>query len=154
MRPLGVATLCDKKLKDCFFPQKTSGKLAIFAIKPDGITNTMLIAKNLSNPVHVSTDSTMRDAKEVLLRNGRKALAYAEGANSNYRDGKLPSGRTIADYHWYMRESMFQKLKGARASSNDNGDNDAFGTSHNEKEDCDESNVAETKMPEDYFSLA
>ncbi|KAI2512428.1 hypothetical protein MHU86_1881 [Fragilaria crotonensis] len=143
--------LCDKKLKDCFFPQKSSGgKLAIFADKPDGITNAMLIAKNLSNPVHVSTDTIMRGAKEVL-RNGRKALACAKDANSDYRDGTLPSGRTIADYYRYIRESMYQKLKGGTgASSIDDGDDDAFGTSDNEKEDCDESNVADTEMPEDY----
>jgi hypothetical protein len=43
---LASPPLCDKKLKDCFFPQKTSdGKIAIFANKPDGITNRMLIAK-------------------------------------------------------------------------------------------------------------
>lgn len=144
--------LCDKKLKDCFFPQKSSGgKLAIFADKPDGITNAMLIAKNLSNPVHVSTDTIMRGAKEVL-RNGRKALACAKDANSDYRDGTLPSGRTIADYYRYIRESMYQKLKGGTgASSIDDGDDDAFGTSDNEKEDCDESNVADTEMPEDYI---
>jgi hypothetical protein len=46
---------------------------------------------------------------------------------------------------------MSQKLKGGTgASSNDDGDDDAFGTSDNEKEDCDESNVADTEMPEDY----
>jgi hypothetical protein len=37
----------DKKLKDCFFPQKSSGgKLRIYANKPDGITKALLIAKN------------------------------------------------------------------------------------------------------------
>jgi hypothetical protein len=41
---------------------------------------------------------------------------------------------------------MYQKLKGGTgASSNDDGDDDAFGTSDNEKEDCDESNVAELR---------
>jgi hypothetical protein len=111
----------------------------------------MLIAKNLSNPVHVSTDAIMRGAKDVL-RNGRKALACAKDARSNYRDGKLPSGRTIADYHMYVRESMYQILKGGTgASSNDDGNDNAFGTSDNKKEDRDESNVAETEMPEDYF---
>jgi hypothetical protein len=81
---LALPPLCDKKLKDCFFPQKTSGgKLAIFANKPDGITNTMLIAKNLSKPVYVSTDTIMR-GKEVLTNAGRKALACAKDANSDY----------------------------------------------------------------------
>jgi hypothetical protein len=80
---LASPPFCDKKLKDCFFPQKTSGgKLEIFANKPDGITNTMLIAKNLSKPVYVSTDTIMR-GKEVLT-NGRKALACAKDANSDY----------------------------------------------------------------------
>jgi hypothetical protein len=61
----------DKVLKDCFFPQKSSGgKLTVFANKSDGITTSMLVAKNLSNPVHVSDKTIMRGAKEVL-RNGR-----------------------------------------------------------------------------------
>ncbi|KAI2495874.1 hypothetical protein MHU86_18655 [Fragilaria crotonensis] len=35
----------DKKLKDCFFPQKSScGKLAIYANKPDGITKSLLMS--------------------------------------------------------------------------------------------------------------
>ena len=38
----------DKQLKDCFYPQKSSGcKLAIYANRPDGITNSLLISKNL-----------------------------------------------------------------------------------------------------------
>jgi hypothetical protein len=41
----------DKRLKDCFFPPKSSGgKLNIYANKPDGITKSLLIAKNMSNP--------------------------------------------------------------------------------------------------------
>ena len=82
----------DKKLKDCFFPQKSSGgKLAIYANKPDGITKSLLIAKNLSNPVDVSVSTIMRGAKEVS-RNGRKALACAKDSESDYKDGCLPSG--------------------------------------------------------------
>ena len=80
----------DKKLKDCFFPQKSSGgKLAIYANKPDGITKALLIAKNLRNPVDESVSTITRRAKEVL-RNGRKALACAKDSESDYKDGSLP----------------------------------------------------------------
>jgi hypothetical protein len=38
----------DKQLKNCFFPQKSSGgKLAIYANRPNGITKSLLISKNL-----------------------------------------------------------------------------------------------------------
>jgi hypothetical protein len=147
----------DKKLKDCFFPQKSSGgKLAIYANKPDGITTSLLIAKNLRNPVDVSGDTIMKGAKEVL-RNARKALACAKDTESEYRDGTLPSGRTIADYYRYIRESMYLKLKGGTGSftgPDDADDDDAIGTSDHEREDlqnCDESNMIDTEMPEDYF---
>jgi hypothetical protein len=84
---------CDKILKECYFPQKPSGgKLAIFANKADGITKELLVAKNLSNPVDVSVGTILRGAKEVT-RNGRKALECAKAADSEYKDGKLPSGK-------------------------------------------------------------
>ena len=65
----------DKKLKECFFPQKSSGgKLAIYANKSDGITTQTLRAKTVGNPVGVSLITIMRGAKEVI-KNGKKALA-------------------------------------------------------------------------------
>jgi hypothetical protein len=75
-----------------FVPQKSSGgKLAIYANRPDGITKSLLISKNFTNPVDVSVHTMMRGAKEVL-RNGRKALACAKDAESDYKDGTLPCG--------------------------------------------------------------
>jgi hypothetical protein len=58
----------------------------------------MLVAKNLSNPVNVSVGTILRGAKEVV-RNGRKALSCAKDAESEYKDGKLPSGKTLSPIH-------------------------------------------------------
>ena len=69
----------DKRLRDCFFPQKSSGgMLSIYANKPDGITKSLLTSKNLTYPVDVSVLTMMRGAKEVL-RNGRKGARLREG---------------------------------------------------------------------------
>jgi hypothetical protein len=148
----------DKVLKDCFFPQKSSGgKLTVFANKSDGITTSMLVAKNLSNPVHVSDKTIMRGAKEVL-RNGRKALACAKGAHSEYKDGNLPSGKTIADYHRYIRECMFVKLRGSTGGETCDEDDDFATSTTADKDDdeqladsCSPSDVVNPEeMPEDY----
>jgi hypothetical protein len=113
----------DKVLKDCHFPQKSSGgKLTVLANKSDGITTLMfLVAKNFSNPVHVSDKTIMCGAKEVL-RNGRKALACAKGVDSEYKDGNLPSGKTTADYHLYIRQCMYVKLRGSTGGENEDDD--------------------------------
>ena len=131
---LRAPQMYEKKLKDCFFPQKSSGgKLGIYANKPDGITKALLTAKNLSNPVEVSVTTIIRGAKEVL-KNGRKALACAKDSDSDYKDGSLPSGRTIADYHRYIRERMYLKLRGGTgAATTDDADDDVFATSDNKK---------------------
>ena len=65
----------------------------------------------------------MRAAKEVL-QNGRKALAGVKESKSDYKDGILPSGWTMPDYHWYVREWMFVKLKGTNGADCDNSDAD------------------------------
>ena len=145
----------DKVLKDCYFPQKSSGgKLTVYANKSDGITTSMLVAKNFSNPVHVSDKTIMRGAKEVL-RNGRKALACAKGVDSEYKDGNLPSGKTIADYHRYIRECMYVKLRGSSGGENED-DDDVMSTTAGDKDDHqhDPSSqldvVNPEEMPEDY----
>ncbi len=63
-----------------------------------------------------------------MLRNERKALACAKGAHSEYKDGNLPSGKTIADYHRYIRECMFVKLRGSTGGETCDED-DNFATS-------------------------
>jgi hypothetical protein len=143
-------------LKECFFPQKTSrGKLAIFANKADGITKDMLVAKNLSNPVNVSVGTILRGAKEVV-RNGRKALSCAKDAESEYKDGKLPSGKTLAEYHRFIREQMYVKLKGTTGYYD--GDDEAG--SDNEQDHIKQEELSGStpggglcpdEMPEDYF---
>ena len=144
----------DKRLKDCFFPQKSSGgKLHIYANKPDGITKSLLIAKNLSNPVDVSVQTIMRAAKEVV-RNGRKALACVKEAKSDYKDGTLPSGRTISDYHRYVRERMFVKLKGTSGADYDDADADDDGVGSGDVEKDDQNGnqpINPDEMPEDYY---
>jgi hypothetical protein len=76
----------------------------------------------MSNPVDdVSVQTIIRAAKEVL-RNGRKALACVKEAEGDYKDGTLPSGRTISDYHRYVRERMFVKLKGTIGADCDDAD--------------------------------
>lgn len=152
----------DKKLKESLFPQKShGGKLSIYANKSDGITTALLRAKNLSNPVDVSPTTIMRGAKEVL-KNGRKALACATCSDSDYKDGKLPSGRTLADYQKYIRQSMYVKLKGHQNDDPCDDDNDAVSTSgggagesNNNLDGGDDSYCAfdvddPDSMPEDY----
>jgi hypothetical protein len=151
----------NKRLKDCFFPQKSSGgMLSIYANKPDGITRSLLTSKNLTNPVDVSVLTMMRGAKEVL-RNGRKALACAKDSDSDYKDGTLPSGKTIDDSHRFIRERMYVCLKG---TNNVVGDNDAeddvlsdnetpTSTRREDQQDFDNAaDVTDTdKMPEDWY---
>lgn len=75
------------------------------------------------------------------MRNGKKALlACAQDSLSEYsRDGTLPSGRTLDDYHKFIRQSMFVQLNGAgRASGDNKGDNDANLVSEKEKNDGEE----------------
>ncbi len=142
----------DKRLKE-FFPQKSlGGKLHIYANKPDGITKALLTAKNMSNPVNVSVQTIMRAAKEVL-QNGRKALACVKEAKSDYKDGTLPSGQTISDYHRYVRERMFVKLKGTIGADCDNADADdeAIGSEDVENDDqTGNQSINPEEMPEDY----
>ena len=148
----------EKRLKDCFFPQKsTGGKLAIYANKPDGITKSLLTSKNLSNPVDVSVLTIMRGAKEVL-RNGRKALACAKDSDSEYRDGTLPSGKSIDDYHRFIRERMYVKLRGATGfgGGDDDAEDDVLSdndtTARENQEDCEQSDaVSPDKLPEDWY---
>ena len=113
----------------------------------------------MSNPVDVSVQTIMRAAKEVL-RNGRKALACVKEAESDYKDGTLPSGRTISDYHWYVRERMFVKLKGTIGADCDDADvddvndvdDDAIGSKDVEKDDQNgNQSINPEEMPEDYY---
>jgi len=97
--------------------------LSIYANKPDGITKSLLTSKNLTNPVNVSVLTMMRGAKEVL-RNGRKALACAKDSDSDYKDGTLPSGKSIADYHRFIRERMYVCLRGSSGVGDDDADDD------------------------------
>jgi hypothetical protein len=70
-----------------------------------------LRAKNFTNYVDASAETIMRAAKHVV-NIGRKALAVATGAKSGYKDGTLPSGKTIADYHPFVCERMYVMLNG------------------------------------------
>ena len=134
--------------------------LSIYANKPDGITRSLLTSKNLTNPVDVSVLTMMRGAKEVL-RNGRKALACAKDSDSDYKDGTLPSGKTIDDSHRFIRERMYVCLKG---TNNVVGDDDAeddvlsdnetpTSTRREDQQDFDNAaDVTDTdKMPEDWY---
>jgi hypothetical protein len=148
----------DKRLKDWFFPQKSSGgMLSIYANKADGITRSLLTSKNFTNPVDVSVLTMMRGAKEVL-RNGRKTLACAMDSDSDYKDGTLPSGKSIDDYHRFIRERMYVRLRGSASAG---GDDDVFSenvtptTSARREDQRDLDNQADVadadKMPEDWY---
>jgi hypothetical protein len=89
---------------------------------------------------------------------GTTALACAKGADSEYKDGNLPSGKTIADYHRYIRECMFVKLRGSTGGETCDEDDD-FATSTTADKDDDEQLadsyspsevVNPEEMPEDY----
>jgi hypothetical protein len=90
-------------LKDCYFPQSSTGaKLSIYTSTEDAVDNAitqkLLRGKSIKSRV-VVTPTTMIQAAKDVLKNGRKALACAVDAESEYRNGTLPSGRTLADYH-------------------------------------------------------
>ncbi len=107
----------------------------------------------MSNPVDVSVQTIMQAAKEVL-RKGRKALACVKEAESDYKDGTLPSGSTISDYHCYVRERMFVKLKGTNGADCDDADadDDVFGLVDAEKHDQNgDQSINPDEMPEDYY---
>ena len=70
----------------------------IIAGKENGITLLLLTRKNLLNAVHILEQTMLNNAKEVLA-NGKKALACVTAATSEYKDGSLPSGKTLANYH-------------------------------------------------------
>jgi hypothetical protein len=114
----------EKKLRDCFFPQSTKGgKISIYANMPEGINSALLCAKSVKNPVEITVRSMMRGAKEVI-HNGHKALAFALDATSEYRNGTLPSNRTLEDYRKYIRQCMFVELKGRSGSLDGNGEDE------------------------------
>jgi hypothetical protein len=87
-----------------------------------------------------------------VLRNGRKAFACAKDAESDYKDGTLPSGKTIDDYHRYIRKRMFVKLRGA--TGDDAADHEVLSDAETTKEDQQYSEQPDTldseKMPEDW----
>lgn len=157
----------NKKLKDCFFPQRTTGgMLSIYANKPDGITKSLLTSKNLTNPVDVSVLTMMRGAKEVLRNGRKKALACAKDSDSEYKDGTLPSGKSIADYHRFIRERMYVCLRGANSvGDDDEADDDVLSetedtptsrssTRRDDQQAFDnhQADIADAdKMPEDWF---
>ncbi len=149
-------TLSPRKiLRDCYFPQTSDGgKVLIYANMPNGITKALLCAKSMNNPVDISTVTMMRGAKEVL-RNGRKALASATDSDSDFKDGKLPSGRTLADYQKYICQSMFVKLKGKSDSTNcgtiAGGHADsAGGDDDDDDDDLGSTNFAAERIPNNY----
>jgi hypothetical protein len=58
----------NKVLKDCYFPQKSSGgKLTVFANKSDGITTSMLVAKNLVTPSMFLTKSLCKERRKCEM---------------------------------------------------------------------------------------
>jgi hypothetical protein len=145
------------------FSQKSSGGMFSIIEKKadaDGITRSLLTSKIFTNPVDVSVLTMIRGAKEVL-RNGRKALACAMDSDSDYKDGTLPSGKSIDNYHRFIRERMYVCLRGsASAGDEDAADDDVFSDEETptcaRKEDQrgfdNQAYVADAdKMPEDWF---
>ena len=96
------------------------------------------------------------------MKNEKEALACAQDSQSEYRDRTLPSGKTLADYHKFIRQSMYVQLNGARAGGDDKErGNDAEFVSEKEKDDGKENKendddnnfmpVEAVDMPEDYI---
>ena len=103
-------------------PEKFWGKLAIYANKPDGITKSLVDRKEFEQPSGCIGVNNHEGSKGSV-KNGRKALACTKDSESEYKDGSLPSGQTIADYHRYIREQMYLELRGGTgAATTDNAD--------------------------------
>ena len=51
-------------------------------------------------------------------------IACAKDSDSEYKDGALPSGKTIDDYHRFIRERMYVCLEGSTVVGDDDADND------------------------------
>jgi hypothetical protein len=55
----------------------------------------------------------------------------------DYKNGTLPSGKTLADYHKFIRKSMFVKLNGRTGDikSNGKGEDDTDDISDNKRDE-------------------
>lgn len=67
--------------------------------------NNLLTSKKLAKPVDISVLTIMLICVKKVLRNGRNALAWcAKDSEGEYKDGTLPSGKSIDNYHRFIRE--------------------------------------------------
>ena len=71
----------------------------------EGINMAVLSSKALTNRSAISSRSIFNNAKGVET-NGRKALALIQ--RSEFKDGKMPSGKNYQDYLLFLREARRQ----------------------------------------------
>ena len=73
----------------------------------EGINMAVLSSKALSNRGQLSPNNIFKNAK-LVEQNGRKALALVQ--RSEFKDGKMPSGKNYQDYLLFLRETMYKEL--------------------------------------------
>jgi hypothetical protein len=73
--------------------------------KDKEINMAILTSKSLNNRVQITPRAVWDFGKQVE-KNGKKALAIVKG--SEYRFGKLPSGKKYEDYLLFLREQMYK----------------------------------------------
>lgn len=81
-----------------------------------GINMAVLSSKGMNNLVQIAGRSVWEFGK-VVEKNGKKVLALLK--DSEYADGKLPSGKTYEDYLLFIREAMYNDFKNDSAAAID-----------------------------------
>lgn len=103
-----------------------------------------------------------------VLRNGRNALAWcAKDSEGEYKDGTLPSGKSIDDYHRFIRERDIRRKGSISVGDDDKADDNVLSdtketpatsrcsTRRDDQQGYDnQADVAGTNsIPEDWFFL-
>jgi hypothetical protein len=100
----GTITLTLKKIFHCL-----PDKIIVSKVPKDkGINMAVLSSKGLNNRVQITPRGVWDFGKQVE-KMGKKALALVQ--DSEYADGKMPSGKTYEDYLFWLREAMYEELK-------------------------------------------
>jgi hypothetical protein len=76
--------------------------------KDKGINMAVLSSKGLNNIAQITARSVW-DFGKAVEKNGKKVLALLK--DSEYADGKIPSGKTYEDYLLFIREAMYNDFK-------------------------------------------
>ena len=126
-----------------------SSDLIVCSANPndEGINMAVLSSKALSNRGQLSPNNIFKNAK-MVEQNGRKALALVQ--RSEFKDGKLPSGKNYKDYLLFLREAMYKELV-CTTVVDGKGSDDEGSTASADGNPTPAANNNNSEMKEDWF---